>query len=149
MPTLIPSSIYTTVNDALDVTSSNSTVVVRDGVYLGTDGNGHDAIDINVGSNANTIFVDGYLIADEGHGIEANNTSNHEITIGVSGSITTGVDGIDLGTGTSSIVTNDGSIVAGSNAFYSNNGGSPSPNSFTNNGSVTASSTAIYFGEGG
>ncbi len=116
---ILPGNVNTAVNDALDITNAqtNSTVIQRDGFYLLSDG--FDGIDVNTGSNAHTMLIDGYVGSDGQNGINLNDTSYHEITIGLNGQIAADFDGI-RGTGSNILLTNDGAIVAGSNAVSLN-----------------------------
>ena len=91
--------------DALLVNVANSTVLVRDGVYLTTDGAGFKAI--NCTATNVTMLMDGYAVSDDSHAIEI--LSNSEIAIGTQGGVVANQNGIN-GTGLDNEIVNDGVI---------------------------------------
>mgnify|MGYP001175625442 CR=1 FL=1 len=93
--------------DALLVNVANSTVLVRDGVYLTTDGAGFKAI--NCTATNVTMLMDGYAVSDDSHAIEI--LSNSEIAIGTQGGVVANQNGIN-GTGLDNEIVNDGVITA-------------------------------------
>jgi hypothetical protein len=150
MAIILPSTVNSTIDDALDVTNAqaNSTIIVGEGIYLLADGANFDSIDVNSGSNNHTVLIDGYLGSDEGRGLNLNDTSEHEITIGMTGRLVAGNDGV-YGTGTTITLTNNGSITAGSNAVALEGGGPNLEVVVINNGSMTSTATAVYLPSGG
>ncbi|BBU56257.1 hypothetical protein KU6B_25220 [Mameliella alba] len=147
MAIILPSSVNSTTDDALDVVTSANTILVRDGVYLAASGTGYDGIDVASSANAQTILIDGYLASDNAQGLNLNGSSNHEIGIGLNGQIV-GFNGI-FGTGSSIMITNDGSIVAASTAVVLSGGSQSTEPVIVNNGSMTAGLIGINLANGG
>lgn len=152
MAILIPTSVVNAADHALTVTSgqTQSTLILRDGFHLLADGSGHNGINVNSGAQDLRILIDGYLGSDNAHGIDLNDTSSHGITIGLQGQIISRLDGIhSFSNGNNIMITNNGDIVAGSNAVYLNYSGGGLEPVVVNNGSMAADETAVHLSGGG
>lgn len=147
MSIILPNSVNTVAGDALDVTTSANTIIVRDGVYLLASGAGHDGIDVSSLANSQTVLIDGYLGSDNATGVNLNASSNHEIAIGLNGQIV--AFNAIYGTGSNILITNDGSILTSGSAILLSGGSLTTEPVVVNNGSITASQTGINLGNGG
>ena len=135
-----PSSTTTSANSALVVAIQDSSVLVRDGIYLLASGTDHNAIEATA-EDINMVIA-GYLASDDSNGIEVTNYS--EIALRPAGSLQAYFDGI-YSDGFQNRVVNEGLINANIDGIDMKGTG----NDIINSGTINAGDEGIITGNGG
>ena len=143
-----PNSSHSIGSHNLSVTgTSSNTVIIRPGIYITAEGPGSSAIFSNSSGAFSTYQIDGLVATDAGTGIDLTDAARNQITIGESGSVTSGSTGI-AGTGIANMITNNGAITAYLYGISAAGGTAGNLWKIVNSGSITTNSTSIYANTG-